>query len=71
MPHVKYRSPSIAPAYTGRLSTDPIPSLRLPADAMEPAAAYRFIHDELMLDGSSRLNLPPSSPLGWTPRPRS
>jgi glutamate decarboxylase len=24
---------------------------------MEPAAAYRFIHDELMLDGSSRLNL--------------
>jgi len=57
MPHVKYRSPSIAPAYTGRLSTDPVPSLRLPADAMEPAAAYRFIHDELMLDGSSRLNL--------------
>jgi len=57
MPHVKYRSPSIAPAYTGRLSTNPIPSLRLPNDAMEPAAAYRFIHDELMLDGSSRLNL--------------
>jgi len=57
MPHVKYRSPSIAPAYTGRLSTDPIPSLRLPDEPMEPAAAYRFIHDELMLDGSSRLNL--------------
>lgn len=57
MPHVKYRSPSIAPAYTGRLATNPIPSLRLPDDAMEPTAAYRFIHDELMLDGSSRLNL--------------
>ena len=57
MPHMKYRSPSIAPAYTGRLSTHPVPSLRLPDDAMEPAAAYRFIHDELMLDGSSRLNL--------------
>jgi len=57
MPHIKYRSPSIAPAYTGRLSTDPIPSLRLPGEPMEPAAAYRFIHDELMLDGSSRLNL--------------
>jgi glutamate decarboxylase len=57
MPHVKYRSPSIAPAYTGRLSTDPIPSLRLPDESREPAAAYRFIHDELMLDGSSRLNL--------------
>lgn len=57
MPHVRYRSPSIAPAYTGRLATNPIPSLRLPDEAMEPAAAYRFIHDELMLDGSSRLNL--------------
>jgi glutamate decarboxylase len=57
MPHVKYRSPSIAPAYTGRLSTDPIPSLRLPDESMEPAAAYRFIHDELLLDGSARLNL--------------
>lgn len=57
MPHIKYRSPSIAPAYTGRLSTDPIPALRLPDESMEPSAAYRFIHDELMLDGSSRLNL--------------
>ena len=28
-----------------------------PTNAMDPQAAYRFIHDELMLDGSSRLNL--------------
>jgi len=48
---------SIAPAYTGRLATAPVPSLRLPDEPMEPQAAYRFIHDELMLDGSSRLNL--------------
>ncbi|HTM84677.1 MAG TPA: pyridoxal-dependent decarboxylase, partial [Mycobacterium sp.] len=47
----------IGPAYTGRLAMAPVPSLRLPDDAMEPSAAYRFIHDELMLDGSSRLNL--------------
>ncbi|BDY30072.1 glutamate decarboxylase [Mycolicibacterium mageritense] len=47
----------IAPAYTGRLAMAPVPSLRLPDEAMDPAAAYRFIHDELMLDGSSRLNL--------------
>ncbi|QKT13802.1 glutamate decarboxylase [Rhodococcus sp. W8901] len=47
----------IAPAYTGRLATDPVPALRLPHDSMDPRAAYRFIHDELMLDGSSRLNL--------------
>jgi glutamate decarboxylase len=50
-------TPSIAPAYTGRLSTAPVPSLRMPDESMDPQAAYRFIHDELMLDGSSRLNL--------------
>ncbi|MBU9763832.1 glutamate decarboxylase [Mycobacterium sp. TNTM28] len=57
MPHKHPRTPHIAPAYTGRLAMAPVPSLRLPDDAMEPGAAYRFIHDELMLDGSSRLNL--------------
>ena len=57
MPRVAHMSPSIAPAYTGRLACSPIPSLRLPDDTMEPDATYRFIHDELMLDGSSRLNL--------------
>jgi glutamate decarboxylase len=57
MPHKVHRSSSISPAYTGRLATSAIPSLRLPDDEMEPAAASRFIHDELMLDGSSRLNL--------------
>ncbi|HTQ15753.1 pyridoxal-dependent decarboxylase, partial [Mycobacterium sp.] len=49
--------PQIAPAYTGRLDMAPVPSLRMPDEAMDPDAAYRFIHDELMLDGSSRLNL--------------
>ena len=48
---------TLAPAYTGRLGTDPIPALRLPKAESDPEAAYRFIHDELMLDGSSRLNL--------------
>ncbi len=47
----------IAPAYTGRLATEPVPALRLPDGPMDPGAAYRFVHDELMLDGSSRLNL--------------
>jgi glutamate decarboxylase len=46
-----------APAYTGRLSNQSIPALRLPEGDMNPASAYRFIHDELLLDGSSRLNL--------------
>src|SRR3954466_5973584 len=57
MPHKAPRVPQIAPAYTGRLAMAPVPSLRMPDDAMDPDAAYRFIHDELMLDGSSRLNL--------------
>ena len=57
MPRAAYMSPSITPAYTGRMACAPIPSLRLPDEPMEPEAAYRFIHDELMLDGSSRLNL--------------
>ncbi|MCL2534281.1 MAG: glutamate decarboxylase [Nocardiaceae bacterium] len=48
---------TLAPAYTGRLGTDPIPALRMPKAETDPEAAYRFIHDELMLDGSSRLNL--------------
>ncbi|MCK0090965.1 glutamate decarboxylase [Rhodococcus sp. F64268] len=55
--HIAAPSETLAPAYTGRLGTDPIPALRLPTTETEPEAAYRFIHDELMLDGSSRLNL--------------
>ncbi len=57
MPHPSVPAHSIAPAYTGRLFTAPVPALRLPDEAMEAEAAYRFIHDQLMLDGSSRLNL--------------
>ncbi|MDT5066993.1 MAG: glutamate decarboxylase [Mycobacterium sp.] len=50
-------APSIAPAYTGRFSMAPVPTLRMPDECMDPQIAYRYIHDELMLDGSSRLNL--------------
>lgn len=56
MPNVSHHS-SLTPAYTGRMSMSPVPALRLPDESMEPDQAYRFIHDELMLDGSSRLNL--------------
>ncbi|MCV7099291.1 glutamate decarboxylase [Mycobacterium palustre] len=55
--HPSLPAHSIAPAYTGRLFTAPVPALRMPDESMDPEAAYRFIHDELMLDGSSRLNL--------------
>ncbi|MEU4418133.1 glutamate decarboxylase [Nocardia salmonicida] len=57
MSRKRTHAPQIAPAYTGRLSMNPVPALRMPADSMDPDVAYRFIHDELMLDGSSRLNL--------------
>ncbi|KAA0075608.1 glutamate decarboxylase [Mycolicibacterium sp. P9-64] len=57
MSHRHIQAASIAPAYTGRLSSAPIPALRMPEECMDPQTAYRFIHDELMLDGSSRLNL--------------
>ncbi|KUI32666.1 glutamate decarboxylase [Mycobacterium sp. GA-2829] len=57
MAHSHSRVQHVSPAYTGRLAMAPVPSLRLPDEAMDPQAAYRFIHDELMLDGSSRLNL--------------
>ena len=57
MPRKSSHGAQIAPAYTGRLAVAPVPSLRMPDDVMDPDAAYRFIHDELMLDGSSRLNL--------------
>ncbi len=55
--HPSVPAHSIAPAYTTRLFTAPVPALRLPDESMDPDAAYRFVHDELMLDGSSRLNL--------------
>ena len=56
MPNISHHSP-LTPAYTGRMSNTPVPALRLPDESMEPEQTYRFIHDELMLDGSSRLNL--------------
>jgi len=47
----------LTPAYTARLGANPVPATTLPGGETAPQAAYRFIHDELMLDGSSRLNL--------------
>ncbi|QBD82901.1 glutamate decarboxylase [Ktedonosporobacter rubrisoli] len=47
----------LTPTYASRaLSTD-VPRYELPQEGMEPRLAYNLIHDELILDGSSRLNL--------------
>ncbi|MDO8107635.1 glutamate decarboxylase [Isoptericola sp. b441] len=48
---------SLFPAYAGRLFGGPIPKNRMPASESPPDSVYRLIHDELLLDGSSRLNL--------------
>ena len=48
---------TVAPAYSGRLWSSPIPKNRLPDGEANPEAVYRLIHDELLLDGSSRLNM--------------
>jgi glutamate decarboxylase len=48
---------TIAPAYAGRFDLAPPPANRLPEHGAPGPAVYRTIHDELLLDGSSRLNL--------------
>ncbi|MGA9159595.1 MAG: pyridoxal-dependent decarboxylase, partial [Actinomycetota bacterium] len=47
----------VAPAYTQRLDLEPIPKFTMPEHGARPDVVYRLIHDELLLDGSSRLNL--------------
>lgn len=47
----------LSPAYAGRAMTKLTPRHTLPESQMSPQNAYRLIHDELMLDGNSRLNL--------------
>ncbi|NBC47620.1 MAG: glutamate decarboxylase [Gammaproteobacteria bacterium] len=48
---------TLAPAYARRGMQRPIPKNRLPEHEMAPDTAYQMIHDELMLDGNSRLNM--------------
>jgi glutamate decarboxylase len=48
---------TLSPAYAGRFSRSPVSKHRIPELESRPEAVYRLIHDELMLDGSSRLNM--------------
>jgi glutamate decarboxylase len=45
------------PQFAEAAETTTVPRNRLPAGGMPPEVAYQVIHDELLLDGSSRLNL--------------
>jgi len=35
----------------------PMPKYKFPKQETTPAAAYQFVHDELLLDGNARQNL--------------
>jgi glutamate decarboxylase len=45
------------PLFTRPGEIESVPRLRLPAGPMNPDTAYQLVHDELLLDGRSRLNL--------------
>jgi len=47
----------LTPAYGRRELTEPVPKYVMPENEMLPRTAYNIVHDELMLDGNSRLNL--------------
>jgi glutamate decarboxylase len=47
----------LVPAFTGRLNIDPIPKNQLPAHGAPASDVYQIVHEELLLDGSSRLNM--------------
>ncbi len=47
----------LLPPFTGRLNVEPIPKNTLPDGESTATDVYRIIHEELMLDGSSRLNM--------------
>ena len=45
------------PQFAELAETHPVPKNRLPRRGVAASAAYQVVHDELLLDGSSRLNL--------------
>ena len=47
----------LTPAYGRRGMTQSVPKYKLPDHELEPDSVYYLIHDELMLDGNSRLNM--------------
>ena len=47
----------INPVFGGRDLIRSAPKFKLPKEEMPPRNAYQLVHDELMLDGHSRLNL--------------
>jgi len=53
----EYAEEVIEPTFGGRDLVAAAPKFKLPKKEMSPRNAYQLVHDELMLDGHSRLNL--------------
>jgi len=47
----------LTPTYASRELNEIVPKYEMPDGEMLPKTAYNIVHDELMLDGNSRLNL--------------
>ena len=47
----------LTPMYSRHVLNEPIPCYDFPNNEILPRTAYSIIHDELMLEGNSRLNL--------------
>jgi len=47
----------LTPTYASRELNETVPKYEIPENEMLPKTAYNLVHDELMLDGNSRLNL--------------
>src|ERR1700743_616787 len=48
---------SVRPMYARHALLGPAPLHAIPEEGMAPSTAYHLIHDELIMDGSSRFNL--------------
>ena len=56
--HLKHEMLNVMrPMYARQWLLGPAPRHAIPEDGMPPGTAYHLIHDELILDGSSRFNL--------------
>lgn len=55
--HLSPEDRNLTPTYASRALNSPVPKYEIPEEGMAPQVAYNLIHDELGLDGNSRLNL--------------
>jgi len=56
-PRKTHNTDLVRPMYARNSLLGPTPRHSIPQDGMSPSTAYHLIHDELILDGSSRFNL--------------